>query len=92
MWNYGGDIYQSYNDRAANNSNVVGQGVSGLFHYLYLRGAWLVNPASGLKVEAGLRWRQLGSGQAGTEPLPSGTSQYFFVGLRTELYNRYLDF
>ncbi len=88
---WGSDIYQSYVNRELDEGNKVAQGVNGNYTYLLLRLGWLVNPATGLKVEAGARIRNL-SAAGVTLPFSSGSSQYFFVGLRTEFFNTYYDF
>ncbi len=90
---YGADLYRSYNQRERDLGNEMAQGLRSNYRYLYLRGAWLLNPASGLKLEAGLRWRKLGETvDLATQPLTSGESLYLFFGLRTEFFNRYYDF
>lgn len=88
---WGTDIYLSYNQRQRNEGNTVAQGMQGTYNYFLLRAAWLINPASGLKLEAGARIRSL---QANGETLPftAGSSQYYFIGLRTEFFNTYYDF
>ena len=91
---YGADIYRSYNDRLDDNGNEVGQGVRSDFGYLHARLAWVVNPASGLKMEIGTRLRSL-KGNASTtmlSPINTGSSNYFYIGLRTEFFNNYYDF
>lgn len=88
---WGSDVYRSYNDRVQDENNSIGQGQRGDYTYLLLRAAWLVNPASGLKVEAGTRFRSL-SAEGETTPFTASSSQYFFLGLRTEFFNTYYDF
>ncbi len=89
--NWGADIFRSYNDNRQNLGNKVAQGESGSYQYLVGRVAYLVNPASGLKLECGMRLRNLSTNNT-TTPFSGGQSQYFFVGLRTEFFNRYYDF
>ncbi len=88
---WGGDIYLPYTQRQQSEGNTVAQGATGNYMFVLLRMAWLVNPASGLKVEAGARIRSL-SATANTLPYASGNSNYLFVGLRTEFFNTYYDF
>lgn len=92
--NYGADIYQSYNNRPSDNGNTVAQGATSTYTMLMARVAWVVNPASHLKLEAGLRLRSLlnDAGQSDLQPINTGTSQYVFIGLRTEFFNNYYDF
>ncbi len=88
---WGGDIYIPNSQREQDYGNEIGQGIKGMYSYVWLRSAWLVNPASGLKIEAGAQLRGL-SGEAGTTPISTGNSNYYFVGLRTEFFNNYYDF
>jgi hypothetical protein len=93
--NYGADIYRSYNDnRASDNNNPVAQGATSTYHFVHARVAWVVNPASGLKLEAGARWRSLKdeNGRADLTPINTGASNYYYIGLRTEFFNNYYDF
>lgn len=92
--NFGTDIFESYNSREMDLGNEVAQGAQGDYVYLYLRGAFLINPATGLKLEAGWRYRSLTTVEEIeiTQPLRSGESHYVFVGLRTEFFNRYYGF
>ncbi len=88
---WGGDIYLPSGNRERAIGNTTSQGVKGSYTFVLLRLGWLVNPATGLKVEAGARIRNL-SATGVTLPFSSGSSQYFFVGLRTEFFNTYYDF
>ena len=93
--NWGSDIYKSYNSREQDYNNSTGQGLQANLIYILLRGAWIVNPESGLKLEAGVQLRSLsadGDADISTLSLPVGDSKFIFVGLRTELFNRYFDF
>ncbi len=89
--NWGTDIYLSSTEREQHLGNTVGQGVDGFYSYVLLRAGWLVNPASGLKVEIGARLRSL-SGVENTLPFTSSQSTYVFAGLRTDFFNTYYDF
>ncbi len=88
---WGTDIYISSNEREQQLGNETGQGLEGIYSYVLLRAGWLVNPASGLKVELGARLRNL-SADGNTLPFSAGQSNYLFVGLRTEFFNTYYDF
>jgi len=88
---WGMDVYKSYNEREQDNGNSIGQGQRGDYSYLMLRGAWIVNPATDLKIEVGMSLRRL-STAATTKPFVGGDYNYFFVGLRTEFFNSYYDF
>lgn len=88
---WGMDVYKSYNEREQDNGNSIGQGQQATYTFLRLRGAWIVNPATDLKIEAGMNLRNLSSPQ-GTTPFSGGNYNYFFLGLRTEFFNSYYDF
>ncbi len=90
--NWGTDVYQSYNTRELDLGNEIGQGVNAQLLYVKLRLAYLVNPASGLKVETGLQHRNLSAAVNATTPFNTSSNTWFFVGLRTEFLNRYYDF
>mgnify|MGYP000126705651 CR=1 FL=1 len=93
--NWGSDIYRNYREREQDYGNVTGQGLEGRLLYVLLRAAWLINPESGLKIEAGYQMRSLtvqNAQNVSTRYLPTGESNYAFVGLRTEFFNRYYDF
>lgn len=90
--NWGSNIYESYETRESDFGNSTGQGVDGTLNYLYLRAGWLINPKSGLKVEAGMQFRDLSAPSNNFGPVSVGKSNYIFLGLRTEFFNQYLDF
>lgn len=93
--NYGADVYSSYETRIGDLGNSIGQGDQGNYFFISQRVAYLLNPASGLKIEGGIRYREfvpenldgLDSG-----PMFEGRDLVFFLGLRTELFNSYYDF
>lgn len=90
--NWGANIYLPYNTRESDFGNSTGQGVDGTLTFTSLRAAWLVNPTTGLKLEAGARLRNLSSDISNTLPVTSNQSSYYYFGLRTEMFNRYYDF
>lgn len=85
--NYGGDIFKPYGTRERELGNDIAQGLTANYWYSHLRLAYVLNPASGLKLEAGLRSRRLSG--AGSEDL---AEWWGFWGLRTALFNRYYDY
>lgn len=89
--NWGSDIYISYDDRELDDGNTIAQGAEGVLHYLYLRGSWLMNPKSNMKLELGFQFRDMITDHA-TRPVIGGGSSYVFIGVRTEFYNNYYDF
>jgi hypothetical protein len=91
--NFGSDIYRTYNSRVQNEGNEIGQGVAGTLLYTHLRAAWVVNPKTNLKLELGVRIRNLtANAEIETRPFILGESVWPFFGLRTELFNSYYDF
>jgi len=90
--NWGSDVYQSYLTHPNDLGNKIAQGNTGNYFYTHLRGAYLVNPASGLKVEAGFRYREFEPARSSKNvPMYQGRDLVFIFGLRTELFNRYYD-
>ena len=87
--NWGQDIYISYNDREQDLNNEIGQGVTTQILTAEFKAGWFVNPASRMKVEAGVMYRQFTPEDAS---IPSYNSPWAFFGLRTDLFNRYYDF
>lgn len=90
--NWGTDIYLSYNTRQRDKENRVAQGNSAQLFYTHLRVAFIVNPASGLKLETGVRYRSLRADNYSEKPFETGESTYVYGGLRTTFFNRYYDF
>lgn len=84
--NYGNNVLLSYEDRPSEYGNEVGQGLSTQVLNADLKLGYLVNPASNLMVEGGVRLR---SSQNDFGALDA-TIIYF--GFRNSFGNRYLDF
>jgi hypothetical protein len=90
--NWGSDVYQSYLSRELELGNSIGQGNSAPYYFVNLRLAYVVNPASGLKLETGLRYRNfLPDESLGNTPMLAEESLMFIFGLRTEIFNQYYD-
>ncbi|WP_421754526.1 hypothetical protein [Croceimicrobium sp.] len=90
--NWGSDLFLSYETRMQDEGNEIAQGAKGNYFFLNFRLAYLVNPASGLKLETGFRYRDFETTQTNTiSPILEGRSLLFIFGLRTELYNAYYD-
>ncbi len=91
--NWGSELYISYQEREQDLNNEIAQGLRADFLYSLLRVGWMMNPATGLKIEAGWQYRGfINDISVATSPFSSVTSHYFFAGLRTEFFNRYYDF
>ncbi|MCR9154842.1 MAG: hypothetical protein NXI09_12105 [Bacteroidetes bacterium] len=91
--NWGSDVYQSYESRVQDLGNDIAQGATGKYYYTHLRAAYVLNPPDGLKLEAGFRYRYFDSNtdQSADISMLQTQSTWFFVGLRTELFNQYFD-
>ena len=82
--NYGGDIYQSYNNRPFEYGVITGQGVQVNITHIMVGAEYLVSKTNNLKffIENHLRANTL-----------SSTSNYqFFIGLRSCLWNDYRNY
>lgn len=87
LGNYGGDIFKSNQTRVSGYGNFIGQGVPSDLSFQQVKVAYLVNPAWRLMFEFGYTSRQRFTSGEGAE-----LSGMFNVGLKTALYNQYLDF
>lgn len=95
--NFGNDIYESYDDRSQDlGHRLSNSSRQGIFLTSLLRLAYRVNPQSGLQLEAGFRYRSFRPtvSRQGTEeqPFALGVNRWAFLGLRTALFNQYVDF
>lgn len=84
--NLGNDIFKSYETRSQEYGNRMYQGLRTEVTSFTGRLTYLVNPASGLMLEAGLTSRER-SNNNGVQ-----ATQWFFFGLRTSLDQHYFDF
>lgn len=82
--NYGGNIFLTYSDRVRTFGNFIGQGIQ-------YKGLFAQSTASyhikkwGLRVQGGVALRSYKS------DFDSRGSAYFFVGIKTPMFNQYLD-
>jgi hypothetical protein len=88
---YGGDIWQSYNDRESDEGNEVAQGNSTNIFIGDLQAGYLLNPSTNLQIFAGLTYRNFSPDQSGNVVSDDNTT-WFRIGLRSSLFNWYLDF
>ncbi|MFA5832080.1 MAG: hypothetical protein WDA22_01265 [Bacteroidota bacterium] len=84
--NYGGDIYKSYNTRAKDYGNSIGQGISNTLMYADAKAAYILNPLTNLRFELSLTYRSLK-----TESITNNTI-WFSFGIRSSFRNLYYDF
>ena len=85
--NFGGDIYKSNQTRESGYGNFIGQGLSSDLSYQEVKAAYLINPAWRLMAEIGYSSRQRFTESKGAE-----LNGMLNIGLKTALYNQYLDF
>jgi hypothetical protein len=88
---YGGNIYQSYEDRFGDTGNSVAQGNTANIFIVDLQGNYLLNPSNNLSLFAGLSFRDF-SPKESLAGFPEGNNIWFSAGIRAELFNSYFDF
>jgi hypothetical protein len=85
--NWGGDIYQSWEDRSVDNGAFAGQGNSSTLTYFRVESTFTLNPRYNLQLHAGYQNR---SETAAVGGFPD--SRWWYFGLRTNVYDSYQDF
>ena len=83
---YGGNIFQSYSNRPYNYGHTTVQGAKTLVIFHHLRVSYLVSEKLNMRVEVGHVFRERKSGIA------YESNHYLYVGLKTNLWNRYNDY
>lgn len=86
VFSYGGDIYQSYRNRAQEYYNRIGQGVSNQVFYNRFAFCWIIDRAINLKVELAHVYRHV------TTPFDSREEHFLTIGIKTNLWNSYTDY
>ena len=85
--NYGGNIFLDFNTpRTKEYDNYIGQGIATTVIIGGIRAAYLIYPATNLKLEMGLSVRSQSS------LIDNANSTLFTIGLTTALKNKYHDF
>lgn len=84
--NFGGDLFQSYRDRAQDYHNYIGQGLNNELLYNKTSIELVLAQQNNLRFELGYVWRRLKNEQFTQQ------TNFVFVAIRTNLYNRYNDF
>jgi len=88
--NYGGDIFQSYSDGIIDN-NTYYQGNTATIFIADLQVGYMVNPTTNLHLFANANLRYFDP----KEPIPyftEKTTNWFSIGLKTDVFNSYFDF
>lgn len=88
---YGGNIYQSYEDRFGDTGNELAQGNTANIFIADFQGNYLLNPSNNLSLFAGFTYRKF-SPKISTSTFPQGNTVWFSAGIRADLFNWYLDF
>ncbi|RSK39792.1 gliding motility protein RemB [Mangrovimonas spongiae] len=89
-YSYGGDIFQSYDDRPSDTGIVVGQGNKATSLFANLQAGYVVNPSSNLQLFADVTFRNFNP-DAQTSITFESNTVWFNLGLRTSLFNWYFD-
>lgn len=83
---YGGNIFQSYSNRPYNYDHFTSQGLKTTIFYSHFRISYLVQSKTNLRAEFGYVFRERKNG------LEYESNQYVYIGLKTNLWNRYNDY
>jgi len=90
--NYGGNIYIDYDQNRARNTDVkIGQGNKTTIFIADVQAGYLVNPATNLKVFAGLIYRNFDPTQQTSTTFKESTT-WFSFGVRSDIFNWYFDY
>ena len=91
-FNYGGDIYKSYEtDRPFDKGVVVGQGNAAKIVIADFQAGYLVNPATNLKLFGSYIYRSF-IPKENTASVFNETTNWFSLGLRADVFNWYFDY
>ena len=88
---YGGNIFQSYEDRQGDTGNAIAQGNAATIFTVNLQGDYLLNPSNNLSLFAGFNYRNF-SLEATTNGFSTSNNIWVSAGIRADLFNWYFDF
>jgi hypothetical protein len=88
---YGGDIYQSYEDRIGDTGVELAQGNTANIFIADVQANYLINPSNSTSLFTSLSYRSFTLDSPLTS-FPSGSNIWFTVGIRADLFNWYFDF
>jgi hypothetical protein len=88
---YGGNVFVDNDQRFAEYGNEIGQGNKADIAVVDLQAGYLLNPATNLKLFAGITFRNFDS-QAPTGIFDHDNTTWFTVGMRTDVFNWNFDF
>jgi hypothetical protein len=91
-YNYGSDIYRSYNEsRPYETGVVVGQGNKTNVFMADLQAGYLINPATNMKLFGSLLYRNFSPATETATAIKESTT-WISVGLRCDVFNWYFDY
>lgn len=90
-FNYGGNIFESENDRVGNTGITIGQGNNTTVFLAEFQGGYIINPVSNLKIFTDISYRNFNP-QAQTATTLKSNTVWFNLGIKTDLFNWYKDF
>lgn len=88
---YGGDIYQSYENRSGDAGIEVAQGNTANIFIADVQANYLINPSNNTNFFASLSLRKF-SPNTTISSSPSGRNVWFSLGIKADLFNWYFDF
>lgn len=83
---YGGDVYQSYNNRAQDYHNFIGQGLKNELFFNKFTASWILIPSVNLRLFVSHTYRQLKNENV------TKTDNFLHIGISTRLWNSYTDY
>jgi hypothetical protein len=89
--NYGSDVFKDYNTRASEFGVNLFQGIKTNTLFGDIKIGYLVNPRTNLRLELGMTVRRI-TPDVEVGSLKTETTKFFYLGLKTDLFNQYLDF
>lgn len=89
-YSYGGDIYRNYNERPFDTNVKIGQGNKTKTFNAELQAGYIVNPVSHLKIFTNISFRNFNP-EANTATTFKNSTAWFNLGIRTDLFNWYID-
>ncbi|QTD36566.1 gliding motility protein RemB [Polaribacter batillariae] len=88
---YGGNIYQSYDNRFGDTGNELAQGNTAKIFIADFQSSYLLNPSNNLSLFGSFMYRKFAPKEA-TNAYPQGNTVWFSAGIRADLFNWYKDF
>lgn len=90
--NYGSDIYKNYeSNRSADTGVVVGQGNKTNILIADLQAGYLLNPSTNMKIFGNFLYRNF-TPTVDTPTIFKESTTWFSIGIRSDLFNWYLDY